>query len=72
MATQGPSSEFFIPEKGRKVDGRGMGEMKCDSNKDPEPGLCQLRKERRASPRGWGSRPGVPELRESLVDSASL
>ena len=25
MTIQGPSSEFFIPEKGRKVDGPGNG-----------------------------------------------
>lgn len=56
MTIQGPSSEFFIPEKGRKVDGCGMGETKCDSNEDPDPGLCV------SSRRSSGLAPGPGDL----------
>lgn len=69
MTIWGPSSEFFIPEKGTKVDGHRMGETKCDSNEDPDPGLCVS--SGRSSGLAPGSQPGVPELLESLVDSAS-
>lgn len=56
MTIWGPSSEFFIPEKGTKVDGHRMGETKCDSNEDPDPGLCV------SSGRSSGLAPGPRDL----------